>query len=93
MLRQYPICPKTIDFSPPCPPIFMCMALAEVQGWFAENDVEYVRAYPSALIGEDPEDLFARAADDGGSRAGWRSSDGFGLLGKKVACSLRSAGA
>lgn len=37
--------------------------LAEVQGWFAENGVEYVRAYPSALIGEDPEDLFAWAAD------------------------------
>lgn len=37
--------------------------LAEVQSWFAENGVEYVRAYPSALIGEDPHDLFAPAAD------------------------------
>ncbi len=38
--------------------------LAEVQGWFHENGVEYVRAYPSALIGEDPEELFARAPDN-----------------------------
>src|SRR5712692_9781572 len=37
--------------------------LAEVQGWFDENGVEYVRAYPSALLGEDAEDLFARAPD------------------------------
>ena len=38
--------------------------LAEVQGWFAENGVEYVRAYPSALIGEDPQELFDLAADN-----------------------------
>ncbi len=38
--------------------------LAEVQGWFDENGVEYMRAYPSALIGEDPEELFARAEDN-----------------------------
>jgi len=45
--------------------------LAEVQGWFEENGVEYVRAYPSALIGDDRgddpderEELFAWAADN-----------------------------
>jgi SAM-dependent methyltransferase len=38
--------------------------LAEVQGWFAENGVDYVRAYPSALLGADREELFARAADN-----------------------------
>ena len=38
--------------------------LGEVQQWFVENDVEFVRAYPSALIGEDPDDLFAFAADN-----------------------------
>jgi SAM-dependent methyltransferase len=38
--------------------------LGEVQGWFRENGVEYVRAYPSALIGEEPEGLFAWAVDD-----------------------------
>jgi SAM-dependent methyltransferase len=38
--------------------------LAEVQGWFAENRVEYLRAYPSAVLGEEPGELFARAADN-----------------------------
>ncbi len=38
--------------------------LREVQKWFVENDVEFVRAYPSALIGEDPDNLFAFAADN-----------------------------
>jgi len=37
--------------------------LREVQKWFVENDVEFVRAYPSALIGEDPDNLFAFAAE------------------------------
>jgi SAM-dependent methyltransferase len=38
--------------------------LAEVQGWFEENGVEYVRTYPSAVLEEDDEDLFARAPDN-----------------------------
>jgi SAM-dependent methyltransferase len=38
--------------------------LGEVQGWFEENGVEYVRAYPSALIGEEPGDLLAFANDN-----------------------------
>jgi SAM-dependent methyltransferase len=38
--------------------------LAEVQAWFEENGVDYVRAYPSALVGEDQADLFAPAADN-----------------------------
>ena len=38
--------------------------LAEVQSWFVENDVEFVRAYPSALIGEHPDNLFDFAADN-----------------------------
>ena len=38
--------------------------LNEVQTWFRTNNVEYVRAYPSALIGEDSEDLFAFASDN-----------------------------
>src|SRR5437764_10559511 len=39
-------------------------SLGEVQQWFVENDVEFVRAYPSALIGEDPDNLFAFAGDN-----------------------------
>jgi SAM-dependent methyltransferase len=38
--------------------------LGEVQRWFEENDVEYLRAYPSALIGEEPEELLAPATDN-----------------------------
>ena len=38
--------------------------LAEVQRWFAENHVEYLRAYPSAVLGDEPEELFAPAPDD-----------------------------
>jgi SAM-dependent methyltransferase len=38
--------------------------LAEVQRWFAENNVEYVRSYPSAVLGDEPVDLFAPAADN-----------------------------
>jgi len=38
--------------------------LAEVQRWFAENGVEYLRSYPSAVLGAEPGDLFARAEDD-----------------------------
>jgi SAM-dependent methyltransferase len=38
--------------------------LAEVQGWFAENSVEYLRAYPSAMLCEDSEELFTPAEDN-----------------------------
>ncbi len=38
--------------------------LAEVQAWFAENQVEYLRSYPSAVLDDEPEDLFAPAADN-----------------------------
>ena len=41
--------------------------LAEVQGWFAENGVEYVRTYPSAILGDDPTEeaaLFSPAQDN-----------------------------
>jgi SAM-dependent methyltransferase len=41
-----------------------CHTLAEVQRWFAENNVEYVRSYPSAVFGDEPEDLFAPAEDN-----------------------------
>jgi len=50
--------------------------LAEVQSWFKENGVEYVRAYPSALIGEDPKDLFERA-DDNWRPEGWLAQIGW----------------
>jgi 2-polyprenyl-3-methyl-5-hydroxy-6-metoxy-1,4-benzoquinol methylase len=39
--------------------------LREVQHWFAENGVKYLRTYPSTVWDDnDPPDLFAPAADD-----------------------------
>ena len=38
--------------------------LREVQGWFAENGVEYMRTYPSALLATESDELFSRAGDD-----------------------------
>ena len=37
--------------------------LREVQRWFAETGVEYVRTYPSALFGETADDLLSAAGD------------------------------
>ena len=49
--------------------------IAEVQSWFRQCGVEYVRAYPSAIIGEDSEDLFAHAGDN------WRPEGWLAQLG------------
>jgi SAM-dependent methyltransferase len=49
--------------------------LAEVQGWFAENGVEYLRAYPSAMLCQDSEELFTKAADN------WRLEGWLAQLG------------
>lgn len=49
--------------------------LAEVQQWFDENSVEFVRAYPSAVLGADSEELFAHAADN------WRLEGWLAQLG------------
>ncbi len=38
--------------------------VSEVQEWFRENDVDYVRAYPSAVLGEEPGQLLAAASDN-----------------------------
>jgi 2-polyprenyl-3-methyl-5-hydroxy-6-metoxy-1,4-benzoquinol methylase len=39
--------------------------LSEVQGWFRENGVEYLRAYPSPLFSEEPpQSLFQPLEDD-----------------------------
>jgi ubiquinone/menaquinone biosynthesis C-methylase UbiE len=38
-------------------------SVAEVRHWFAENGIEWLRTYPSTMLGEEPEDLFAPAAD------------------------------
>jgi SAM-dependent methyltransferase len=38
--------------------------LREVQGWFRENDIEYLRSLPSALLAGEEPDLFAQSPDD-----------------------------
>jgi hypothetical protein len=49
--------------------------LAEVQRWFDENRIEYLRAYPSAMLGEESGDLFAAASDN------WRPEGWLAQLG------------
>jgi hypothetical protein len=44
--------------------------LREVQGWFDENQVQYLRTYPSAMLGEDEAPLFDAAHDNWGLE-GW----------------------
>lgn len=50
-------------------------SLAQVQEWFEQNDIEYLRAYPSAVLGEISDDLFAPAADN------WRAEGWLAQLG------------
>jgi SAM-dependent methyltransferase len=49
--------------------------LAEVQRWFAENGVEYIRSYPSAMLATECDDLFAPAEDN------WRVEGWLAQLG------------
>ena len=52
-----------------------CHTLAEVQDWFAANQIEYLRTYPSAVLSEESDDLFARASDN------WRPEGWLAQLG------------
>ncbi len=56
--------------------------VAEVRRWFADNDVEYLRTYPSVLMGEETGDLFAADEDNWGMEAwlaqtGWMATLGY----------------
>lgn len=37
--------------------------LGEVRSWFADNEVDFIRTYPSSLLGEEPDDLLRPAED------------------------------
>lgn len=50
--------------------------IRQVQEWFAENEVEFLRTYPSAVLGDEPEDLFA-PADDNWRLEGWLAQVGW----------------
>jgi len=55
--------------------------LAEVQNWFDESGVKYIRAYPSAMLGENKEELFSSATDNW-RLEGWLAQIGWiGSLG------------
>jgi 2-polyprenyl-3-methyl-5-hydroxy-6-metoxy-1,4-benzoquinol methylase len=49
--------------------------LAEVRRWFAENGIEYVRTFPTALLGPESKNLFASEAD------GWWLEDWLAQIG------------
>lgn len=51
-------------------------SLGEVRRWFTENGVDYVRSFPSALIGEEPGELFERE-DHGWSVENWLAQIGW----------------
>jgi SAM-dependent methyltransferase len=61
-----------------------CHSIGEVQRWFRENDVEFLRTFPSALIADPPleqGELFTPAADDWWfenwlSQVGWATTLG-----------------
>jgi SAM-dependent methyltransferase len=38
--------------------------LREVQAWFRDNGLEYLRAFPSALLAGESDELFAQSEDD-----------------------------
>ena len=38
--------------------------VADMQRWFADNDVEYLRAFPSTVFDDDSRELFTPAIDD-----------------------------
>ena len=70
--------------------------VGDVQRWFGENAIEYVRTYPSALIGQEPlegDELFADAGDDWGfesllaqlswARSLWSEGGLFIVIGRK----------
>ena len=56
--------------------------LSEVQRWFGENDIDYVRAYPNTILAADPlegADLFVAAEDNWGfenwiAQIGWATT-------------------
>ena len=50
--------------------------LREVQRWFADNGVEYLRAYPSAVLTDDEPELF-EAAPDNWRPEGWLAQLGW----------------
>jgi SAM-dependent methyltransferase len=70
--------------------------IGDVQRWFAESGVEYLRTYPSSVFGDEPERLFDPAEDNWWLEAwlaqvGWmwtlgREGGLFFSVGRRAAC-------
>ena len=57
--------------------------IAEVQRWFADHRVEFLRTYPSAVFGDTPEDLFTPAPDNWGLERWLTQIAWMGTLGRE----------
>jgi len=57
--------------------------LTEVQRWFVENDVEFLRTYPSATLDDEAADLFSAAADNWGPEAWFAQVQWMWTLGRE----------
>src|SRR5206468_12475149 len=60
-----------------------CHTVTEVQRWFSDNGVEYLRTYPSAVLGDEPDDLFAPAADNWRFEGWLAQLEWMGTLGRE----------
>jgi SAM-dependent methyltransferase len=60
-----------------------CHTIAEVQRWFADHRVEYLRTYPSTVFGDTPEDLFTPAPDNWGLERWLTQIAWMGTLGRE----------
>ena len=57
-------------------PVEHSHTIAEVKRWFSDNEVDYLRSFPSQVLDDESEDLFAPAIDDWSierwiAQAGW----------------------
>jgi SAM-dependent methyltransferase len=60
-----------------------CHTIAEVQRWFADQRVDYLRTYPSAVFGDTPEDLVTPAPDNWGLERWMTQVAWMGTLGRE----------
>ena len=57
--------------------------LGQVQRWFAENGVEFLRTYPSTTLDDEPTDLFSSASDNWAPEAWFAQVQWMWTLGRE----------
>lgn len=57
--------------------------VSEIREWFVENGVEYVRTFPSTVLGDEPQHLFAPACDAWGPETWAAQLEWIGTLGRE----------